>query len=197
MGLFLDAAIKWDQLSDTSYDITIGHRHVSKTLHIVFRPIDFDHLSGIHYAKDIDFGLHRREYRGKKLVQALISQKLEDTRIEKSVNWSKISERLSSIMVIEEILDSNCSVYQFNPRKLPFHSTITAAYFLYSELKQEGIFLFVDQEEALCYCKSIFKEHGNDYRRNQTRWTVLKKSKRVKDTKTTLFIHPSFQEKSP
>lgn len=118
MGLFLDAAIKWDQLSDTSYDITIGHRHVSKTLHIVFRPIDFDHLSGIHYAKDIDFGLHRREYRG-------------------------------------------------------------------------------NQEEALCYCKSIFKEHGNDYRRNQTRWTVLKKSKRVKDAKTTLFIHPSFQEKSP
>lgn len=97
-------------------------------------------------------------------------------------------------MDINKIFASDFSIYAFNPHKLPFHSTITAVYFLYCKQSQDGIFLFVDQEEDRCYCKSIFKENVNDYRSNQTRWTVLKKTKLVKDTETTLFIHPSFRE---
>ncbi len=194
MSLFLAAARKWESLSDTSYDITIGHKNTSETLHIAFRPIDFHHLSGIHYAKDIEFGLYWKEYQGEKLIQVLTSQKMDSTLIEKSANWDKISERLSAIIRINEILESDFSIYRFHPRRLPFHSTIKAAYFLYREQNQDGIFLFVDQEEDCYYCKSIFQKNANDYRSNQTRWTVLKKTKRVAGTETPLFTHPSYKE---
>ena len=194
MSLFLDAAVKWASLSDTAYDIIIGHRNLSKTLHISFEPMDFDHLSGIHYASDIDFGLHRREYRGKKLLPALLSKKLDDTQIEKSVHWGKISERLCAILNMTKILESDFSIYQFNPRKVNFHSKISAAYLIYCDETQGGIFLFLDEDRNRFYCKSVFNKDTSDYRINQTRWTVLKKTKLLGTTLTTLYLHPSFKD---
>lgn len=194
----MDAAVKWDGLSDTAYDITIGHRNLSKTLHISFDPMDFDHLSGIHYASDIDFGLHRREYRGKKLIPALLSKKLDDTRIEKSIHWDKISERLCAILNMTKILESDFSIYQFNPRKVNFHSKISAAYLIYCNETQDGIFLFLDEDQNRFYCKSVFNKDTSDYRINQTRWTVLKKEKIENGSTCTLYRNPAFKEnKSP
>lgn len=194
MSLFLDAAIQWDSLSDTAYDMTIGHRDRSKTLHISFDPLDFDHLSGIHYATDIDFGAHRREYRGKKLIPALLSKKLDAAKIEKSVHWEKIADRLSAILNMTRILESDCSIYQFNPRKLPFHSKLSAAYLIYCDETREGIFLFLDEDRDRFYCKSVFTKDTGDYRVNQTKWTVLKKVKLVNNVSTTLYLHPSYKE---
>ena len=67
MGLLLDAAQQWDRMQNVSYKIVIGRKHTSNTINLIFRTMDFDHLSGIHYIEDVDFGMHRREYRGKKL----------------------------------------------------------------------------------------------------------------------------------
>ena len=84
MSLFLDAAIAWNSLLNTSYRITIGHKNKMSVIRLVFRPGDFDHLSGIHYSSDVDYGLHRREYRGDRLLPALLSGKLDALLIEKS-----------------------------------------------------------------------------------------------------------------
>ena len=125
MGLFLDAARQWDCLADTSYTITVGRRKQMDEIKLIFRRVDFDHLSGIHYADDIDFKLHRNEYRGEKLIPALLSHKLDDTLIEKSINWGiKISDRLTAIVDIQKILDSDFKLYRFSARKLPFYSDI-------------------------------------------------------------------------
>lgn len=195
MGLLLDAARHWNSLNNTSYCIITGYKKQTNIINLLFRNIDFDHLSGIHYANDIDFKLHRNQYRGEKLVPALLSQKLDDTLIEKSINWSKISDRLSAIIDICKILDSDFILYKFSRRKLPFYSDISAAFFLYSEQHQNGVFLFLDSEDSIYYCKSIFKKDIRDYRENQTRLTVLKKTKIINGNQEVLYTYPNFIDK--
>jgi hypothetical protein len=83
MGHLLEAAKKWDSLQHTSYRITIGKRHQSEIIHIQFRPIDFSHLSGIHYAQDVDLG-PRWTCQGVRLIPALLFGKLNEAKVEKS-----------------------------------------------------------------------------------------------------------------
>lgn len=194
MGLFLDAAVKWNSLQNTQYFLVLGHKKSTEYINMTFRPEDFDHLSGMQYANDIDFGLHRNQYRGHKLIPALLSEKLDDKLIEKSKSWDKISERLSAIIHLDEILDSDFLIYKFDRFKLPFHSDIKAAYCIYSETYKNGVFLFLDEEQRCYYCKSVFEKDCNDYRTNQTRWTVLKKEKTTELGTKTIFLHKSFVE---
>ena len=194
MGLFLDAAVKWSSLQNTQYLLVLGHKKSTEYINMTFRPEDFDHLSGMQYANDIDFGLHRNQYRGDKLIPALLSAKLDDKLIEKSQSWDKISERLSAIIRLDEILDSDFVIYKFDRFKLPFHSDIKAAYCIYSETQKNGVFLFLDEEQRCYYCKSVFEKDCNNYRTNQTRWTVLKKEKTTELGTKTIFLHKSFVE---
>lgn len=194
MGLFLDAAIKWNSLQNTKYLLVLGHKKTTEYIDMTFRPEDFDHLSGMQYANDVDFGLHRNQYRGDKLVPALLSGKLDDQLIEKSQSWQKISERLTAIIHLDDILDSEFSIYKFDRFKLPFHSDIKAVYCIYSETLQKGVFLFLDEENRCYYCKSVFEKDCRDYRTNQTRWTVLKKEKTTECGTETIFLHKSFVE---
>lgn len=194
MSLFLEAAKVWNGLQNTTYRITIGHKRTMEQINLVFRQEDFDHLSGIHYAADVDFKLHRRQYRGKKLVPMLLSKKLDAKLIEKSEQWNKISERLSALICLTEVLESDFLIYKFEPNKLPFHSEIKAAYCIYDKSQEKGVFLFLDQSECCYYCKSIFKENIRDYCINQTPWTVLKKEKLVDETVTVIYGNPSFKE---
>ena len=195
MGHLLEAAEKWDSLRHTSYRIIIGKRHQSEMIHIQFRPIDFSHLSGIHYARDVDLG-PRWAYHGVRLIPALLSGKLDDAKVEKSQEWKRIDDRLCAIIKIEEILDSDFSIYRFAPQKLSFHSTSVASYLVYSETYGEGIFLFLDKDQNICYCKSVFSAETHDYRQNQTRWTVLEKIKIVGTSESTLYTHPSYSKQT-
>ena len=173
----------------------IGKQHQSEMIYIQFRPIDFSHLSGIHYARDVDLG-PRWSYQGVRLIPALLSGKLNDMKIEKSQELIRIDDRLCAIMKIDEILDSNFSIYRFSPKKLSFHSTIAASYLIYSETYQEGIFLFLDKDQNICYCKSVFSANTHDYRQNQTRWTVLEKIKVNGTSETILYTHPSYSKQT-
>lgn len=196
MSLFLDAAKSWESLLKISYTFIIGHKKNTETICLFFRLIDFDHLSGIHKADDIDFKLPRRVYRGEKLVNALLSEKLDDKLIEKSIYWNQISDRLSDINRLEMILDSDFRIYQFNPRKLSFHSDIRANYLIFSEEYQTGIFLFIDKDQNIDYCKSIFSKDDRDYTINQTKWVVLKKIKHHDDVDEVLFVNESYREQA-
>lgn len=194
MSLFLDAAKKWNSMQDTEYHIVLGHKKSTEYITITFRTEDFDHLAGMQYATDVDFGLHRNQYRGTKLISALLTGKLDAELIEKSQSWQKISERLSALVCLDTILESDFSIYKFDRCKLPFHSEIKAAYCIYSDIHKSGVFLFLDEENRCYYCKSVFEADQNDYRTNQSKWTVLKKDKVTEDGSETLFIHRSFAD---
>jgi hypothetical protein len=124
----------------------------------------------------------------------LLSKKLDAELIEKSDHWDKISDRLSAVISLTAILESDFLIYKFEPNKLPFHSEIRAAYCICDKSQEKGVFLFLDQSECHYYCKSIFKDDIRDYCINQTRWTVLKKEKLVGETTTVIYSNPSFME---
>ena len=194
MGLFSTAAEVWDSLQGTSYLFVTGRKGKLRELDIQFQPIDFDHLSGIHYAKDVDFKLNRAEFRGEKLIGALISGKLDDALIEKSASWLIISDRLRAIVSLPRILESDFTIFDFSPNKLSFYSKIKAKYLVYSEETGEGVFLFLDKNSGAYYCKSIFRKDISDYRENQSKWTVLKKVRRRGEEEILLYRSPTYKE---
>lgn len=167
---------------------------------LYFRPIDFYHLSGLHHVKDIDFGLHRKEYMGEKLMGVLLSKKMDDTLVEKSCFWPKMSDRLTAIIDLRQFLESEFEIYKFSPKKLKFFSFISAKFLLYNEKSGDGLFLFVDEENdediKTFYCKSIFRKSESDYRVNQSRWTILKKVKRDETGEQLLYLHARYKEPS-
>ena len=194
MSLFLQSAEAWRSLMDISYQVLIGRKGKSKCIELCFCQAEFGHLAGIHYANDVDFKLHRNEYQGGKLISALRSGKLDGSLIEKSQSWPRISERLKIICRLEDILESEFKLYSFSPHKLPFYSTIEAEYLLYSEELEKAVFLFLDAESGVYYCRSVFEGAEADYRRNQTIWTVLKKEKFYNGQKSIIFRHPGYKE---
>ena len=194
MGLFLDAATEWNKLLNTEYLIVTGHKKKLHSFYLKFQSIDFYHLSGIHYATDVDFKARRKEYEGEKLINALLTGKINDENIEKAAKWDRIKSRLLGILNLKKILESDFRIYYFSANKLPFYSKIKATYLVYSEELQMGIFLFLDKRDDFVYCKSIFGDENLDYRANQTPITVLKKVRIDQDEETVLYIHPSYKE---
>ena len=175
MSLLLDAAVCWKNMLDISYTFVIGHKWDTQMIQLQFQPDEFAHLSGFHYVTDVDFHLPRQALYGKKLMQAVISGKIQEASIEKSTHWDKVSQRLQDILFLEKILDDDFQIFQFHAYKLPFHSKIDANYLVYSTKYQTGIFLFIDREQSRDYCRSIFSKDSRDYTINQTQWTILEK----------------------
>lgn len=196
MNLLLSAAESWHSLLETHYSFMIGRSGSAKCINLYFRADDFSHLSGIHYANDVDFKLHKKEYRGTKLISALMAGRLDGALIEKSRNWPQIKGRLNAILHMRTILESDFRIYRFSPNKLPFHSQIAAEYLLYSEGLGDGVFLFFDQDAGTYYCKSVFEKGSSDYRTNQSAWTVLAKTKYDNGQEIMLFKHPNYKETS-
>ena len=196
MSLFLDAAKVWLQLIDVSYEITIGRRNKKEIIRLTFQMEDFDHLSGIQYAKDIDFRLPRKKYRGDQLIPALLNNKIAANQIEKSEKWGDIKTRLQAIICLQKLLDTDFDIYEFNPNKLRFHTSIKAAYCIYSKELDCGIFLFIDKTSGRFYCKSIFQKDGRNFTENQTAWTVLKKDRCQNGMQVNLFTKDTYKAES-
>lgn len=194
MGLFLDAAKAWDRLTNLRYDLTYGKSGKSYFIPLRFRPDEFPHLAGMQYAADVDFGLRASSYQGDKLLPKLLSGKLEDHRIEKSRNWEQIQGRLQAICVLEDILDHEFDCFLFHPKKLSFHSKITASYLFRSPHTGNTVFVFVSEEEECCFCQSIFLYTSRDYSDQQTRLTLLEKVKHSDSGSQLLFRSKSYQK---
>lgn len=194
MSLILEAAKQWTHLLNCEYSLTIGRKGKMQELKLTFRSEDFDHLAGMQYADDVDFKLHPNEYRGAKLIPALLAGKVDGALLEKSRSWERIQDRLHVVLNLEKILDDDFEVYRFESKKLPFYSKIKASYCIYSDLCNKGIFLFWDGSDQY-YCKSVFSFDGdNDYRKGQARWTLLHKFKTESGIAKELFRYEKYKE---
>ena len=184
MCLFLQAAAAWTDLMTTEYVFILGYKNKEYNLHLIFEKVDFYHLSGMHYAKDVDFKIPIKKMYGEKLIDLITSNKIDACDIEKSKNWEKIKGRLESIITLRKILESNFSIYRFAPNKLGFKSEILAKYLIHSPDLNLSLFLFIDDTGERFYCKSIFLEQNRDYTQNQTQYKVLRKIKIEDSTET-------------
>lgn len=197
MGLFFDAACAWDELCRISYSIELGYRGKQLNVNLTFEPGDLPHLAGMQYTKDVDFGLRRAEYYGVNLISAVLSGKLDESRIYSARAWPRIEGRLKAIVNLQQTLSGNFNIAKFNPKKVQGACNINAEYVIKNADSGETFFVFLDSEKDRYYCKSAFQSEFTDYMRFQTPLTVLKVSKQDGMGSEVLYRHPNFKEPVP
>lgn len=193
MGLFLDAANAWNDLKNVSYILDTGRKGKFKRIELFFLDIDFPHISGMQYAKDVDFGIREAEYYGEKLIPALLTGKLNENKITESRNWNKISGRLTAIINLQQMLDNDFKIVAFNKNKVKPFSQLDAKFAIESSISGDIYFVFLDDRSGRYYCKSAFRKEITDYIENQSPITLLQKVKLINDIPTTLFIKPGYE----
>lgn len=194
MGLLFDAALAWDELCEISYIIELGHRGNQYTIDLIFEPGDLPHLAGMQYAKDVDFGLRRSEYYGINLIKAVLSGKLDESRICNARDWTRIKGRLKAIINLRQTLSGRFIISRFNPDKVPGSCNIDAEYVIKNTESGQVFFVFLAPRSGRYYCKSAFQSGNVDYMRFQTPMTVLKVTKRDASGDALLYQHPNYKE---
>ena len=193
MCLLLEAAKSWQQLTKIRYYISAGRKGKLSQFRLEFDNADFPHLAGMQYAQDVDFGLHFSEYYGDKLVPALLSGKMDGSKIEKSRSWGKIKGRLQAIINLQQTLESDFSIALFDPTKS--NSKINALYVIKNNISGETYFVFIDKDNGYRhYCKSAFAQNSIDYTKNQPLLTRLKVDKFDNGNRQLIYQHPNFKE---
>lgn len=197
MCLLVEAANAWQKMIQIRYYITAGRRGKNYSFRLDFALSDFAHLAGMHYAKDVDFGLRADQYRGEKLIPALLNGKMDGSKIEKSRNWPKIKGRLKAIIGLQQTLESEFSIAIFNPDNVLTGSKIDAVYVIKNTVSGESYFIFIDKDKKYRYfCRSAFAEGNVDYMKNQTMLTRLKVDKFENGKRQLMYQHPNFQEET-
>lgn len=192
MGLFLDAAIAWSSLHNVNYILDIARKGKLERIELSFLDEDFSHLSGMQYAKDIDFGIRKSEYYGENLIPALLNKRMDDTKIELSRNWNRISGRLTAIINLQKTLDGEFIIVSFNKLKVRGYSQIDAKFAIKSMISGDVYFVFLDERSRRYYCKSAFRKENTDYSENQSVMTLLQKTKIVDDVITVLYTRDGY-----
>lgn len=160
-------------LLHTEYEIILGRKGVAVTIRLAFDKKDCFHLMGLQYLKDYP-ELNRD--RGK-IFDELAEGVILVDKLEASVFYHKIKERINFLPLLEDILDSNDTIFKYN-KKANTYSVIDADYLLKNNMDSRNIFLFLSKKKDDTYfCRSFFPEEKMDYTRNQASWTLLYKRK--------------------
>ena len=158
---------------DVEYEIILGRKGVAVTLKISFDKKDCFHLMGLQYLKDRP-ELNRD--RGK-VFDEIAAGVITVCKLESSDFYDKIEERIHFLPLLEDILDSNDTVFKYN-KKANVYSMIDADYLMKNNKENRTLFLFLSKKKDDTYfCRSFFPEDKNDYTRNQASWTLLYKKK--------------------
>ena len=98
--------------------------------------------------------------------------------IESSDFYHKTQDRVHFLPLLEEILDSNDTVFKYN-KKANVYSMVEADYLMKNHMEGKNLFLFLSNARDDSYfCRSFFPEEKMDYTKNQASWTLLYKKKR-------------------
>ena len=160
-------------LLDTEYEIVLGRKGVAVTVRIVFDKKDCFHMMGLQYLKDRP-ELNRD--RGK-VFDEIVTGVITASKLETSDFYGKIEDRIHFLPLLEDILDSNDTVFKYN-KKANMYSLIDADYLMKNNKENRNLFLFLSKrKDGTYFCRSFFPEDKKDYTRNQASWTLLYKKK--------------------
>lgn len=161
-------------LLNTEYEIVLGRKGVAVTLRITFDKKDCFHLMGLQYL--IDRPELNRD-RGK-VFDEIVAGSITTRQVESSDFYKQIEERVNSLPLLEQLLDSNDTVFKYN-KKANIHSMIDADYLMKNNMEDRNLYLFLSQgSDDRYFCRSFFPEEKMDYTKNQASWTMLYKKKR-------------------
>lgn len=177
--ILYQAAYVWKELMSYRYVFTYGYKGNLHTINLTFSPEDFPHLAGFQCLKDIRLP----RYNPRKIVDMVLQQKITYTDIQKAALFHELVEpRLAALVQLKEALDCDFDLFTYVPRFYPFITKIKADYLIATQ--QEPIsFVFIIKEspsgKSVCdyLCCSAFEKGDRDYRTNQQRRTLLKKTR--------------------
>lgn len=163
----------FNNLLHFEYEICLAKKKTLIKISLHFQKKDFHHLAGLHYLKD------RPELRSDrtKIFDKILEDEVFAERIQKSDNYPKIKERVFYLSKLEELLDSDETVFKYNQNEAIF-SRINADFLLKNAKFERTIFTFIKLEDDGKYiCNSFFPESDYDYSKNQISWKVISKKK--------------------
>lgn len=172
-------------LLNTEYEIVLGRKGVSVTLRITFDKKDCFHLMGLQYL--IDRPELNRD-RGK-VFDEIVAGSITARQVESSDFYKKIEERVNFLPLLEQLLDSNDTVFKYN-QKANTYSMIDADYLMKNNMEDRNLYLFLSQgSDDRYFCRSFFPEQKMDYTKNQASWTMLYKKKRNLSTDEEMVLY--------
>lgn len=173
MGYVCECVQAFMPLLDTEYHLILGRKGERTELKVHFEKTHCFHLMGLQYLTD-QAGLDRRR---DIIFDEIASGKLSSKTIENSDLYYKIENRLKFLPYLEQIFDSNETIFKYN-KKQNLYSMIQADYLMKNNLLNSNIFLFLSKEQdGKFFCRSFFPETKKDYTKNQSSWTLLYKGK--------------------
>lgn len=168
-----DCIDSFTSLLDTEYHLLLGRKGVLVSLIITFDKKDCFHLMGLQYLKD------RPELsRDRAIVFDWIKErKITTKQIETSDFYERITERVDILPLLENIFDSNDTIFKYN-RKSNVFSMIQADYLMKNSVADKNVFIFLSRKkEDKYFCRSFFPQDKRDYTKGQASWTLLYKEK--------------------
>ena len=136
---------------------------------------------GLQYLKDRP-ELNRDRGR---VFDEIKARKITLKQVQSSVFYENISERIDKLPYLEELFDSNDTIFKYNQKNNVF-SLIQADYLMKNKLEEVNIYIFLAKNaEGKYFCRSFFPETNKDYTKNQASWKLLYKEKIRKSTGET------------
>lgn len=161
-------------LLGTEYELVLGRKGKAVTLSVTFDKKDCFHLMGLQYLTDRP---ELSKDRGK-IFDAIKERRITKEQIESSDMYGKIAKRVHLLPLLEEVFDSNDTVFKYNI-KINSFSLIQADYLMKNKILTETVFLFLARnKEGDYFCRSFFPQESIDYSKKQTSWTLLYKKKK-------------------
>lgn len=110
MGLLLETAENFKKMFNIKYDILLGKKNREVNIIITFRSVDFHHLAGLHYIKDLPELKQSRE----KIFEAICTDSNLRNKIYNSEFYTEIEDRIIALNQIEKLFDSDNLIFNYD-----------------------------------------------------------------------------------
>jgi len=166
----------FEKLLDIKYHFEIARKGVIHTFDLTFQKTDFHHLAGLHKLTDKRTLQHNSR---EKIFNEILEGKITQQFIESSSHYSEISDRLSALINLETLLDSDNLIFKYN-ENVRLSSNIKAEFLLEGFISNLTLFLFLGSRDTKTenqQCRSFFPKSKIDYSIGQPKYTLLRKTK--------------------
>lgn len=187
--ILIKAALDYNQLKNTMYEIVLGRKGKVYTLMLHFPTEAFYHLAGLQHLTDIKFPSTNKE----RIFKDILLGKITLDMISKSIFFDKyhIKERICYLSLLPIMIENNSITYLINKNEYVKYTSIQADYlFEYTHKDNFIMYFFVIYEKVKprfaneargC---SFFLKDKTDYTSGTAKAAVLQIKKIIKNNQS-------------
>lgn len=197
-----DAAKSYNKIGNYNYEFIIVKNRNSPKIKITlnFDKSKFYHLCGLHDLKIKSIQSEARENVFDKIVKGIY----KDDLFQGNKNFSQIEDRVATLIRLEEMLDSNDTVFKFNSQMRQKGTKIQCDYIIKNNKDKRNYFYLISEgNEGKFFGRSCFNRNDtskDDYSIGHTYCNVLYKAKLTLDNngqeidRKELYVADSFRK---